>query len=263
MDDSQKLVVVFADAPEVQQITYFLKARSGFRLATSAGWEVTPDEALHLIDAHHPAIVFIDHNAGAGQGGSSELAKRIRERYSEMIIAMMSLTGENDWMRRCLLAGVNDFLSKPLDEDVFLHHLDALGKMSAKIKTEKKNKKPISIVVLADDQEISQIVSFLEDSKVFGVVASANCDASREDAIQLVKQHHPDLVFLDYQFTGIIRAIRQSLPYTGIIMMSVANDPEWMRICLIAGADDFQTKPLDKREIFHSMHVVLVNRNRL
>jgi CheY-like chemotaxis protein len=77
-----------------------------------------------------------------------------------------------------------------------------------------------------------------------------------EEAINLTKLHHPDLILMDIQMPVIdgleaMRQIRQdsncqSIPIIVITALAMEGDRQ---LCLNAGANDYLSKPLKMREL--------------
>lgn len=244
-------IVVLASEREIAPIASFLEDRQDFRLVASATLDTNDNDALQLIQRHQPDMVYIDHNFG--EKGSWQFAKWVRERYPNMLITMMSLTGDNDWMRRCLLAGANDFLSKPLEKENFFR--------SAEIVLKQRNL--IKILVVTDDEWwVEPIKKFLDAEGGFIVQWSQGATLSLPLDMQSIYRFKLDVVILDSNFTGLISSTRQSLPNAVIIMMEVGGNPDWMRICMRAGADDFLTKPFDKDQVVDTIRVCLKHKKR-
>ena len=74
-----------------------------------------------------------------------------------------------------------------------------------------------------------------------------------EEAMELFKQHKPDLVLLDVVMPGLsgydvapqIRALTQG-PYLPILFITALEDKDSLVQCLEVGGNDFVTKPFDK-----------------
>ena len=69
-----------------------------------------------------------------------------------------------------------------------------------------------------------------------------------KEAISLAQQNKPDVIIMDINMPdmdGLVatETIRKKLPFTQIIILSVQNDPSYMRRAMLAGARDFLAKP--------------------
>jgi pilus assembly protein CpaE len=68
------------------------------------------------------------------------------------------------------------------------------------------------------------------------------------EAIQLAQEHKPDVIIMDINMPDMdgitaTEAVRRKIPYTQVIILSVQNDPSYMRRAMLVGARDFLTKP--------------------
>jgi pilus assembly protein CpaE len=102
-------------------------------------------------------------------------------------------------------------------------------------------------VVVADDiaQTREVILRSLRFQERIEVVGTAN---NGIQAIQLAKETHPDVIVMDVNMPDMdgiaaTAAIREELPYTQIIILTVQDDIDYMRKAMIAGARDFLSKP--------------------
>jgi pilus assembly protein CpaE len=102
-------------------------------------------------------------------------------------------------------------------------------------------------LIIVDDiaetrENIRKLLQFENDVEVIGVARTGRegCDLAREV--------RPDVVLMDINMPDMdgIKAteiIRRSVPHAQIIILSVQNDPSYMRRAMLAGARDFLTKP--------------------
>ena len=102
-------------------------------------------------------------------------------------------------------------------------------------------------VIIVDDiaetrENIRKLLQFESDVEVVGVARSGR------EAIELSKEVKPDVVIMDINMPDIdgitaTDAIRKSLPFVQIVVLSVQSDANYMRRAMMAGATDFLTKP--------------------
>jgi pilus assembly protein CpaE len=102
-------------------------------------------------------------------------------------------------------------------------------------------------VLIVDDvaetrENIRKLLQFESDVEVVGVArtGSEGCDLARE--------LRPDVVIMDINMPDMdgIKAteiIRRAVPFAQIVILSVQNDPSYMRRAMLAGARDFLSKP--------------------
>ncbi len=124
---------------------------------------------------------------------------------------------------------------------------------------------PIRTLVVDDSAvALNAICSFLKLQPNIDIVGTASdgCQA-------LASAHalHPDLVLIDVQMpvmNGIEAAqrLRQDLPDTRLIMVTVHDTPEVRRACRESGADGFVPKECLHEELPALLEHVLTGRNR-
>lgn len=124
----------------------------------------------------------------------------------------------------------------------------------------------IRVLIVDDVQEsrenVERLLKFEPNIEIVG-------SASRgQDAIELTISKKPDIVLMDVNMPdmdGIVatRAIMSQAPSTGVIMMSVLNEPDVLRRSMLAGAREFLVKPFSLDELLSSIQNVHVSTPRL
>jgi pilus assembly protein CpaE len=102
-------------------------------------------------------------------------------------------------------------------------------------------------VVIVDDiaetrENIRKLLQFEPDVEVVGVARTGR------EAIDIAKDVKPDVLLMDINMPDMdgiaaTEIIRKLVPFTQIIILSIQNDPNYMRRAMLAGARDFLTKP--------------------
>jgi pilus assembly protein CpaE len=102
-------------------------------------------------------------------------------------------------------------------------------------------------VVIVDDiaetrENIRKLLQFEPDVEVAGVARTGR------EAIDISKDLKPDVLLMDINMPDMdgiaaTEIIRKTIPYTQIVILSIQNDPNYMRKAMLAGARDFLTKP--------------------
>lgn len=102
------------------------------RMVTSLGFEVTTaadgKEALDSIDRSDPPVAIItDWNMPVMDG--AELARAVRSEHEIAHLPILMISSEADPRRvtRALLAGVDEYLFKPVDETMIRERLEIMG----------------------------------------------------------------------------------------------------------------------------------------
>jgi pilus assembly protein CpaE len=102
-------------------------------------------------------------------------------------------------------------------------------------------------VVIVDDiaetrENIRKLLQFEPDVEVVGVARTGR------EAIDIAKDVKPDVLLMDINMPDMdgiaaTEIIRKMVPFTQIVILSIQNDPNYMRRAMLAGARDFLTKP--------------------
>lgn len=74
------------------------------------------------------------------------------------------------------------------------------------------------------------------------------------EAIEMASERRPDVVIMDINMPDMdgitaTEAIRRKVPFCQVVILSVQNDPGYMRRAMLAGARDFLSKPPDIDEL--------------
>jgi pilus assembly protein CpaE len=118
-------------------------------------------------------------------------------------------------------------------------------------------------LLIADDSEemretLKTLLTFNEKIRVVGEAADG------KEALEKVLQLKPDLVLMDINMGEMGKSdglwatqeISQRNPQTGIIIISVQNESDYMRQAMAAGARDYLVKPFDSDELFKTIETV-------
>ncbi len=102
-------------------------------------------------------------------------------------------------------------------------------------------------VLIVDDiavtrENIRKLLQFEVDFEIVGAARNG------EEGIELAKELKPDVILMDLNMPDIdgitaTETIRAEVPYSQIVILTVQDDPNYMRKAMLAGARDFLTKP--------------------
>lgn len=113
MSDEKIRVLVVDDIPETrEQIKKLLMFEPDLEVVGAAG---TGREAVEMAQESKPNIVLMDINMPDMDG--IEATEKIATAVPTAAVVMMSVQSEADYLRRAMLAGASDFLTKPLSGD--------------------------------------------------------------------------------------------------------------------------------------------------
>src|SRR5690606_39104236 len=109
---------------------------------------------------------------------------------------------------------------------------------------------------IADTVEnIKKLISFEPDMKVVGTAKTGS------EGVARAKELKPNIIIMDINMPDMdgIQAttlITESVPTCAVIMMSVQNDPDYLRRAMLAGARNFLTKPIAMEELYNTIRTV-------
>ena len=118
----------------------------------------------------------------------------------------------------------------------------------------------ITLLIVDDSPEmVETLKTLLTFNEMIKVVGEAN---SGEEAIDKVMELEPDLVLMDINMPGMdglkaTEEINIRAPRTGVIIISVQDEVDYMRRAMAAGAKDYLVKPFDSDELFRTIQSVV------
>jgi len=117
-----------------------------------------------------------------------------------------------------------------------------------------------TIAVVEDETDIRDMIHFVLSHEQFNIITITN----GEEAMTLFAEHLPDLILLDWMLPGtsgihLIRQIKKNewMKNTPIIMLTSKAEEENKVKGLMAGADDYITKPFSPQELIARIKTVL------
>ncbi|MCB8944720.1 MAG: response regulator [Ardenticatenaceae bacterium] len=113
MADKVIRVLIVDDLPETREnVRKLLQFESDIEVIGQAG---TGEEAIEMAQKHSPDIILMDINMPGIDG--IQASQRISELAPRAQIIIMSVQSDSDYLRRAMLAGARDFLTKPFGGD--------------------------------------------------------------------------------------------------------------------------------------------------
>jgi pilus assembly protein CpaE len=108
------------------------------------------------------------------------------------------------------------------------------------------NEERIKVLIVDDIAEtrenIRKLLQFESDFEIVGAARNGR------EGIELANELDPDVILMDINMPDIdgitaTETIRGQVPHTQIVILTVQEDPNYMRRAMLAGARDFLTKP--------------------
>lgn len=212
---------------------------------------------LIIVDYHMPEMDGID------------TIKNIRKEIekNETLQPIIMLYSSSDELKIHELAkelNVSYQLTKPVKQDELLYYLNGLSVQDEKkytdssVKTETQSilkvKDDICILVAEDTPMNMLVIGNMLKISMPGVKLLEAKNGI--EAIQIIKNHKPDLVLMDVQMpeldgleaTRQIRKLKNGLTIP-IIALTAGVSKEEREICFKSGMDDFLSKPIDTKEL--------------
>ncbi len=122
---------------------------------------------------------------------------------------------------------------------------------------------PIRILI-ADDHDVvrSGLRALLDRTEGFTVVAEA---ANGEEAVRLSQETTPDVAILDISMpvmngVDVARHIKHHHPAIRILMLTIHESEEYVRLAISAGADGYVLKNADREELRTAVQTVYQGR---
>lgn len=115
-------------------------------------------------------------------------------------------------------------------------------------------------LLLADDHSVlrSGLRLLLSGQPDLDVVAEA---ADGWQTLQLCRQHHPDVLVLDLSMPeldgqAVLQHLQAEMPWVKVLVLTMHEDPEYVRTCLAAGARGYVLKRAVDGELLSALRTV-------
>jgi CheY-like chemotaxis protein len=123
----------------------------------------------------------------------------------------------------------------------------------------------IHVLIVEDVSYIRTLLRGLLRQSGFTDIVEA---AAVDEAIAEIRRSPPDLVFTDWEMPGktgldLLKWVRQDQnspnPAVPIILLTSHSDPETIRLCRDAGANDFLVKPVSPKRVAERVRELIIN----
>jgi DNA-binding NarL/FixJ family response regulator len=118
---------------------------------------------------------------------------------------------------------------------------------------------PISVSIVEDNDKLrGTLARVIDRADGFRCVSDY---ANAEDALKALPQVKPDVVLMDINLPGMngvecVRQLKQLLPQTQVMMLTVYEDTENIFNALTAGANGYMLKRTSSKELLEAIHEV-------
>ena len=211
-------------------------------------------DALLLVENRATPIDLMITDVVMPNLSGRELAERLATRQPTMRVLFMSGYTDDAIVRHGILAGMT-FLEKPFAPEALARKVREVLDRAAEAETDvSESSKPAPVrILLVDDHSILRagIRKILQKIPDTEVIAEAG---DGREAIALVGEFHPDVVFMDIAMSGMngIEAtarLSKEHPSVRVIILSMHADEEHVWQALRAGAVGYLLKHADPTEI--------------
>lgn len=116
------------------------------------------------------------------------------------------------------------------------------------------------IVVVEDDEIVGRMVGTVLSTRGHCVEVVTN----GEEAIDTIREHHPDLVVLDCGLPGrsgllVLKDLRESATFADVpvLILSARRSDWYVKMAMTEGADDYIRKPFHPAEVAARVQTLL------
>jgi two-component system cell cycle response regulator len=233
-----KILIVDDIKNNIEMITLMLSG-AGYDIRSTTD----SDSALSMVEEFVPDIVLTDMNMPGKDG--LELCVALKKAGE---IAVIMITAAPEYRARALLAGADDFLTKPVNSKALLARLRALSRLTGLVR-DRRRCVGNSIVKMSDvtlSDSVARVVGAdglcLLDIRDCLAKAGTSCtvkaDVNSDLALTLINDAQ------DLSLISDIRARDAQLPIVALL-----EDESLAPLSLDLGASDYVTMPLDRSEL--------------
>lgn len=168
------------------------------------------EEVLKLIPQIRPDVVLMDINMPVLNG--LEATERITDEYPAVIVIIMSVQGENEYLKKAMLHGAKEYIIKPFNYDTLVETIKI---------TYEKNKERIIRHVVQEEQTFNARIAALFSSK--GGVGKSVLALNSAITLSRIMGKKTLLIDLDLLFGDISIMVNQ---FNGKTLLDIIDDQQ-------------------------------------
>lgn len=209
-------VLIVDDLPETREnVRKLLQFESDVEVIGQAG---TGEEAVQMAQEYQPDIILMDINMPGIDGiGASQ---KISELVPRSQIIIMSVQSDSDYLRRAMLAGARDFLTKPFGGDELITAIRRVHEKRPQIIARPSTSSPV-YMESSDGEKLKETGKVIT---VFSPKGGCGCTTvSINLAVTLAKRNFQTLLIDGSLQFGDVAVMLNMKPTTSIVDLSDRN----------------------------------------
>jgi sigma-B regulation protein RsbU (phosphoserine phosphatase) len=115
-------VLLVDDGPENRMLIRAILERAGYQVLVADSGAA----GLHLLEQHQPDLIVLDYMMPEMDGAEVARRVRARERTQDVPIIMLTASHEEPHIEEAFAAGVNDYITKPVDRRILAARVEAM-----------------------------------------------------------------------------------------------------------------------------------------
>lgn len=259
-------ILVIEDDPASRDLMAYLLSAHGFSTLTAG----RGDDGIDLLQAMHPDLVICDIDLpgldGYAIAGAAKSDAELRN-IPLMAVTALAMVGDRE---KVLAAGFDKYVTKPIDPQTFVSHIESLLGRSAAALAAPQPAAAISsprppvrgTLLVVDDSAVNrELKRSIFEPHGYRVMTAATVAAG----LQLAREYRPSAILTDVQLpdgSGLellrqIKADARMRDIPVIVITATHAEPSVCNASLALGAARFLVRPMDAARVLHEVESVL------